>query len=67
MSLTQNYKTVTLSEDALQFAVIAVLTQLRADRREVARLPAPAFDDFLVKEVALGTEALAALNAAVAA
>ena len=62
MPVTQNYKTVTFSPDALMYVTVAVLTQLRADRREIARLPEVAFDDFLVGEIATGNAAMAFLN-----
>ena len=66
MSVTQNYKTVTMSSDAHLHAVIAVMTQLRADRA-VKRTPGDEYDKFLVDQITTGTEALAALNAATSA
>lgn len=61
MSVTQNY-TIDTSSAAWQYIVIAVMTQLRADRKQIERLPAVGHDDFLLGEIALGSEALAALN-----
>lgn len=56
-------KTVTMSSDAHLHAIIAVMTQLRADRA-VKRTPGDEYDKFLVDQITTGTEALAALNAA---
>lgn len=55
-------KTITLSPDEWQYVVAAVLVQMRADRREVARLPAWTFDDFLMGQINLGAKTLGALN-----
>lgn len=66
MQVTQNYKTITMSSDAHLHAIIAVMTQLRADRA-VKRTPGDEYDKFLVDQITTGTEALAALNAATSA
>lgn len=63
MPVTQNYKIVTFSADTHLHAIIAVMTQLRADRA-LKRTPGDEYDKFLVDQINTGTEALAALNAA---
>ena len=65
MPVTQNYKTVTFSTDAWATAISAVLTVMRDLRRTIGGSPvASEFMDYLLKEVAINTEALTALNAA---
>lgn len=61
MSVTQNY-TITMSIDQRMHATVAVMTQLRADRAQIAKFPPTGFDDFLVQQIAAGTETLTALN-----
>ena len=63
MRVTESYKTVIFSADAHLHAIIAVMTQLRADRA-VKRTPGDEYDKFLVDQITTGTEALAAMNAA---
>nr|WP_314606052.1 hypothetical protein [uncultured Janthinobacterium sp.] len=65
MSVTESYKTVTFSPDALMHVTIAVMTQLRADRTGIDRDASPvvaSYRDFLREQIATGAEALAALN-----
>lgn len=54
---------VILTSDQHMHATVAVMTQLRADRAQIARFPATGFDDFLVQQIGTGTETLESLNA----
>lgn len=56
-------RTVTLTPDQHLHAIIAVMTQLRADRG-AKRTPGDEYDKFLIEQIATGTETLTALNAA---
>ena len=62
MSVTQNYKTITLSDDAHLHAIIAVTSQLLVDCA-AKRAPGEEYDKFLAEQIATGTETLNALNA----
>lgn len=59
-----NSYTITMTADQHMHAVITVMTQLRADRA-TKRVPGDEYDKFLVEQLTLGAETLAALNAAV--
>lgn len=63
MLVTQSYKTVTLSDDAYLHVQLAVLTQMKSDRA-ARRMPGDEYDKFLQQQLALGVEAMSALNAA---
>lgn len=67
MSVTQNYKTVTFSADALMYVRGAVVGQLNADRARIEVAKDSGLTDFLRREIATGTEVLNALNSAVLA
>lgn len=63
MSVTQSYKTVTLTPDALIYVQLAVLTQMRADRA-AKRTPGEEYDSFLKEQLETGVGAMLSLNAA---
>ena len=67
MQVTQNYKTVTFSADALMYVRGAVIGQLNTDRARVEVAKDSALIEFLRREIATGTEVLNALNSAVLA
>ncbi|MGK5049871.1 hypothetical protein ACQ4WP_28895 [Janthinobacterium sp. GB4P2] len=67
MPVTQNYKSVTFSADALMYVRGAVVGQLNADRARIEAAKDSALIDFLRREIADGTEVLNALNLAVMA
>lgn len=62
MSVTQNYKSVTFSADALMYVRGAVIGQLNTDRARVEVAKDSALIEFLRREIATGTEVLNALN-----
>ena len=64
MPVTQNYKTVTFSADALMYVRGAVVGQLNADKARIEVARDSGLVDFLRCEIATGTEVLNALNAA---
>ena len=63
MQVTQNYKTVTFSADALMYVKDAVMVRLISDQAGIEVAKDSAFIDFLRREIATGTEVLNALNA----
>jgi hypothetical protein len=67
MSVTQNYKSVTFSRDALMYVRGSVLGQLLIDKARIEVAKDSALIDFLRIEIATGTEVLNALNSAVVA
>ena len=67
MRVTESYKTVTFSADALMYVRVAVAGQLNDDRVRIEVAKDSSFIDFLRREIATGTEVLNALNAAVLA
>ena len=67
MSVTESYKTVTFSRDALMYVRGAVVGQLNTDRTRIEVAKDSALIDFLRREIADGTEVLNALNSAVLA
>lgn len=67
MSVTQNYKTVTFSADALMYVKDAVLARLLIDKTRMESAKDSALIDFLRREIATGTEVMNALNSAVLA
>jgi hypothetical protein len=67
MSVTESYKTVTFSSDALMCVKDAVMARLISDKARIEVAKDSAFIDFLRREIATGTEVLNALNAAVLA
>lgn len=62
MQVTQNYKTVTFSRDALMYGKDAVLARLLIDKARIEVAKDSALIDFLRREIATGTEVLNALN-----
>lgn len=67
MQVTQNYKKVTFSADALMYVKDAVMARLISDKARIEVAKDSAFIDFLRREIATGTEVLNALNSAVLA
>ena len=67
MSVTESYKTVTFSSDALMYVKDAVMARLISDKARIEVAKDSAFIDFLRREIATGTEVLNALNSAVLA
>ena len=67
MSVTESYKAVTFSADALMYVRGAVVGQLNTDRARIEVAKDSALIDFLRREIDCGTEVLNALNAAVLA
>jgi hypothetical protein len=65
MPVTQNYKTVTFSADALMYVKDAVMARLISDKARIEVAKDSAFIDFLHREIATGTEVLNALNSVV--
>ncbi len=65
MSVTQNYKSVTFSSDALMYVKDTVMERLIGDKARIEVAKDSAFIDFLRREIATGTEVLNALNSAV--
>jgi hypothetical protein len=62
MSVTESYKTVKFSSDALMYVKDAVMARLISDKARIEVAKDSAFIDFLRREIATGTEVLNALN-----
>ncbi|MCX7289719.1 hypothetical protein [Janthinobacterium sp.] len=64
MLVTQNYKSVTFSPDALTYVKGAAMARLISDKDRIEGAKDSALVEFLRREIATGTEVLNALNAA---
>lgn len=60
MSAAKTFQ-LTASDDAMQYIVTAVLARLLTDR-SAKRVPGDEYDKFLTEQIAVGHEAVAALN-----